>query len=110
MEAFAHEVAAYPNAARLVLVEPSMQGRRAVARTERTRRLVERVVSLRLREDPGALMPSPVMPSPVIVKRVVADGARAVRAGLLDGHPAELELLAEEIETVSCARTSRGLA
>ncbi len=85
MEAFAHEVAAYPNAARLVLVEVSGAGPAAVAHTERTRRLVERVICWSLREDSDA----PAL-SPLTVKRVVADGTRLVRARLRDGRTAEL--------------------
>jgi AcrR family transcriptional regulator len=111
VEAFAHEVAAYPNAARLVLVEASGAGPVALAHTERTRRLVERVICSSLRAGSDARAPSPLT-----VKRIVADGTRLVRARLLDGRTSELagELpdlcvvtvaseTPPEIETVCCA-------
>jgi AcrR family transcriptional regulator len=85
VEAFACEVAAYPNAARLVLVEAFDAGPAALAGTERTTRQAERVISQSLGEDPDAPAPSPLM-----VRRIVAGGARVVRARLLDGHAAEL--------------------
>ena len=85
VDAFAHEVATYPNGPRLVLVEAPGAGPAALAHTERTRRLVERVTfwSLRASSDTPA-------PSPRVVKRIVADGAGLVRARLLDGRTAEL--------------------
>jgi AcrR family transcriptional regulator len=111
VEAFAREVAAYPNAARLVLVEASDAGPAAHANTERTRRLVERTICWSL--CAGSVAPTP---SPLTIKRIVADGARLVRARLRDGRTAELtrELsdlcvvtvaseIPPEIETVSCA-------
>jgi AcrR family transcriptional regulator len=85
VEAFACEVVAYRNAARLVLVEALDAGPVALARTVRTTRLAERVISQSLGEDPDAPAPSPLM-----VKRIVAGGAQVVRARLLDGRAAEL--------------------
>ena len=111
VEAFAREVTAYPNAARLVLVEAPDVGPAALAHATRTRRLVERAIwwSLRAGSDAPA-------PSPRTVKRIVADGTQLVRARLRDGRTAELtrELsdlcvvtvaseMPPEIETVSCA-------
>ncbi len=111
VETFAREVAAYPNAARLVLVEAAGAGPVARARAERTRRLAEGVIwwSLRAGCDTSA-------PSRRTVKRLVADGAHLVRECLRDGRTAELtrELsdlcvvtvaseIPPEIETVSCA-------
>jgi AcrR family transcriptional regulator len=114
-EAFAREVAACPNAARLVLVEASDAGPAALAYTERTRRLVEGVICWSLRA--GCDMPAS---SRLTVKRIVVLGARVVRASLRDGRTAELsgelsDLCAAavsegEIETVSCTRASMGLA
>lgn len=92
VQAFACEVVAYPNAARLVLVEASGAGPAALARTKRTRRHAERVISWALREDLDAPAPSTLM-----VSGIVADGARAVRARLLGGSAAELALLASEL-------------
>jgi len=83
-EAFAQEVAAYPNAARLVLVEASDAGPAAPAYTERTRRLVERVTSWSLRAGSDAPASSPLM-----VKRIVLNGTRLVRARLRHGRTAE---------------------
>jgi AcrR family transcriptional regulator len=97
VEAFACEVVTYPNAARLVLVEAFDAGPAVHARTERTRRLAEQVISQSLREDSDA----PV-PSPLIVKGITADGARVVRARLLDGRAAELALLAGELSDSCC--------
>jgi AcrR family transcriptional regulator len=102
VEAFAYEVAADPNAARLVLVEAFDAGPAALARTERTRQQVERVISWSLREDSDASAPSPL-----IVKRIVADGARVVRAHLLDGRAAELALLAGELSDLCRAAPRR---
>jgi AcrR family transcriptional regulator len=85
VEAFAHEVTAYPNAARLVLVDALGVGPAALAHTERTRRLVERVISGSL--CAGSDVPTP---SPLTVKRIVVDGARLVRERLRDGRIAEL--------------------
>ena len=59
-EAFAHEVAAYPNAARLVLLEAPVAGPAALAHTERTRRLGERVICWSLRAGSDAPTPSPL--------------------------------------------------
>jgi AcrR family transcriptional regulator len=98
VEAFAHEVAAYPNAARLVLVEASSAGPAAQAHTECTRRLVERAISWSLREDPDAPAPSPIM-----VNRLVTDCARVVCARLLGGRAAELALLGGELSDLCCA-------
>ena len=85
VEAFAREVAAYPNAARLVLVEAPGAGPAALARAERTRRLVERVISWSL--CVGSDAPAP---TPRTVHRIVADGTRLVRAHLRDGRTSEL--------------------
>ncbi len=111
VEAFAREVAAYPNAARLVLVEATDVGRAALAHTERTRRLVERAICWSLRA--GSDAPAP---SPLTVKRIMVDGAHLVRERLRDGRTAGLTaelsdlcvavITSEanpEIETVSCA-------
>jgi AcrR family transcriptional regulator len=77
-EAFAHEVAAYPNAARLVLVEAPDVGPAALVHAKRTRRLVERAIwwSLRAGSDAPA-------PSPRTVQRIVGrwHAARARTAG-----------------------------
>jgi AcrR family transcriptional regulator len=85
VEAFACEVAAYPNAARLVLVEAFDAGPAALARTERTTRQAERVISWSLRKDSEA----PAHPS-LTVKRIVADGAHLVVARLRENRIAEL--------------------
>jgi AcrR family transcriptional regulator len=85
VEAFAREVATYPNAARLVLVEASGAGPAALAHTARTRRLVERAISWGLHEDADA-----PAPSPLTVKRIVVDGTRLVRARLRDGRAGDL--------------------
>jgi AcrR family transcriptional regulator len=98
VEAFTYEVAAYPNASRLVLVEAFDAGPAALARTERVRRLVERVISWSLRENPDAPAPSLLM-----VRGLVADGARVARARLLAGRAAELALLAGELSDLCCA-------
>ena len=84
-EAFAHEVGAYPNAARLVLLEASDAGPAALTHTERTRRLVEGAICRSLRGGSGVSAPSPR-----VVRGLVADGARLVRARLRDGRTAEL--------------------
>jgi AcrR family transcriptional regulator len=110
VEAFACEVAAYPNAARLVLLEASAAGSEARVHVERTRRLVERAICWSLR---GSDVPAP---SPPMVKGIVANGAQLVRARLRGGRTAELTgelpqlcvsvVTSEgkpEIETVSCA-------
>jgi hypothetical protein len=97
VETFAYEVAAYPNAARLVLVEAFDAGPAALARTKRTRRPVERVMSWSLREDRDALAPSPL-----IIKGIVADGARVARARRLDGCRTERALLAGELSDLCC--------
>jgi AcrR family transcriptional regulator len=97
LDAFAHEVAAYPNAARLVLVEAPDAGPGALTHTVRTRRRVERMISWSLRE--GADAPAP---SPSTVKVIVVDGARLVRARLRDGATAEL---AVELSNL-CAATA----
>ena len=55
VDVFAREVAAYPNAARLVLVEAPGVGPAALAHTSRTSRLVERAISQGLSE--GATRP-----------------------------------------------------
>jgi hypothetical protein len=85
VEAFACEVAAYPNAARLVLVEALDAGPAALAGMKRTTRQAELVISQSLGEDPDAPAPSPLM-----VRGIVAGGARVVRARLLDGSAAGL--------------------
>ena len=73
VDVFAREVAAYPNAARLVLVEAPGVGPAALAHTSRTSRLVERAISQGLSE--GADAPAP---SRLTVKRIVTDGTRLV--------------------------------
>jgi AcrR family transcriptional regulator len=95
VEAFATEVATHPNAARLVLVEAFHAGPSVLARLERTRQEAERVVPWSLGEDPRA-----PRPRPRIVKRIVADGTRLVRARLLDAR--DLGLLAAELLDFCC--------
>jgi AcrR family transcriptional regulator len=84
-QAFAHEVAAHPNAARLVLVEPLDAGPVALVRAQRTRQLIERVVSRSLRERPEG-----PAPSQALVSSIVERGGRVVRARLREGRTAEL--------------------
>jgi AcrR family transcriptional regulator len=84
VQAFAHEVAAHPNAARLV-VEARDAGPVALARIEGTRRLAERVIASSLRETPDA----PPLSS-LAVKGIAGEGARLTLARLLDGRVAEL--------------------
>lgn len=85
VQAFAHEVVAYPNAARLVVVEAREAGPVALARVEGTRRLAERVIASSLRESPEARSLSSLA-----VKGIAGEGARLTHARLLDGRVAEL--------------------
>jgi AcrR family transcriptional regulator len=85
VQAFGHEVAAHPNAARLVLVEAREAGQVATARAERARWLVERVIAASLLDSPDSSAPSPHA-----VKWIAAEGARVAHARLLDGRVAEL--------------------
>ncbi|HEY2202387.1 MAG TPA: TetR/AcrR family transcriptional regulator [Solirubrobacteraceae bacterium] len=101
VEAFANEVAAYPNAARLALVEAAGAGPAALARTQRTTRRAERVIAWSLRN--GSKGPAP---SPVLVKAIVAEGAELVRARLLDGR---VSGLARELSDF-CATAAAPLA
>jgi AcrR family transcriptional regulator len=83
--AFAQEVATYPNAARLVLVEAPRTGPLARERVQRTKRLAERSVYQSLREDSLG-----TVPSGLVVGRVVESGARVVRARLCERRTGKL--------------------
>jgi AcrR family transcriptional regulator len=85
VQAFAHEVAVYPNAARLVVVEARDAGPVALARVEATRRLAERVIASSLRQCAEA----PPLSS-LAVRGIAGEGARLTHARLLDGRVAEL--------------------
>jgi AcrR family transcriptional regulator len=85
MEAFAHEVVAYPAAVRLVVVEARDAGPAAVGRAERTKRLVERLIAWGLRASRDA-----PAPSTRVVEWIAGEGARVTRARLLDGRVAAL--------------------
>ncbi|MGO9760484.1 MAG: hypothetical protein ACLP1Q_04390 [Solirubrobacteraceae bacterium] len=101
-EAFVHEVAAYPNAARLVLVEAPDVGPAALVHAKRTRRLVERAIWWSLR--PGS---EAAAPPPLTVKRIVADGTRLVRARLCDDRTSELASELSDLCVVAAARPAR---
>jgi hypothetical protein len=98
LEAFAREVVMHPNAAHLVLVEARHAGPVALASVNRTTLHAERLISWSLREDPVG--PAPALP---MVRRIVADGARLVRARLLDGGAAGLAHLAADLSVLCCA-------
>ena len=85
VEAFAREVAAHPDAARLVLVAPDV-GSAALTHTARTRRLVERVICWSLRASTN----TPPR-STLAVKAILSDGARLVRARLSDDRTSALK-------------------
>lgn len=88
-EAFAREVVGYPNAARLVLVEAlrgGPSGPMLSGRTERTRRVVEQVLTHTLR-----LGPDGPPPPRSVLDAIVADGTRLVRARLLEDRIHKLE-------------------
>ena len=85
LEAFAHEVVAYPKAARLVVVGAREAGPAAQARIEGTRRLGERVIASSLRESPEARSLSSH-----VAKGIAGEAARLTHARLLDGRVAQL--------------------
>jgi AcrR family transcriptional regulator len=97
VEAFAHEVATHPNAARLVLVESQHAGPAALARVARTTRDAERLLCWGICDGADALAPSPQA-----VRTIVADGARLVRARLRDRQEAALARLAVHLSDL-CA-------
>jgi len=96
--AFAHEVATYPNAARLALVEALYAGPAALARMRQTATDAERLVCWGLCEDPHA-----AAPSPQVVRAIVADGARLVRARLRDRHEVGVARLTLHLADLCCA-------
>ena len=85
--AFAGQIAASPDAARLTLVEVFSVGAVAVERTLRTSRLFEALVAKNF--APAA--ETPRLPR-LVVKGIVAGGERMARARLLSGHSRELAL------------------
>jgi AcrR family transcriptional regulator len=88
-EAFAREVIGYPNAAWLVLVEAlgaGPEGPQLSERVERTRCVVERVLSHSLRV--GADAPAPAR-SPL--RAIVVEGTRLLRRRLREGRVERLE-------------------
>jgi AcrR family transcriptional regulator len=101
VEAFAHEVATYPNAARLVLATAFDAGPAALARMGCTAREAERVIFWSLREEDDASALSPLM-----VKGLVGDGARLGRARRLDGRAPEPALLTGELADLCPASPS----
>ncbi len=90
--AFADQIAASPDAARLALVEVFTAGAAAVERMQRTNLLFEALVAknLALAND------APRLP-PLVVKGIVAGGSRLARARLLSGHPRQLALDGDEL-------------
>lgn len=104
VEAFAAEVAVYPKAARLALLEAPEVGGAALERTEATKRLLERVVCWCLREDRNASS------ARARVRAVVDEGGLLLRARLGDGRLGDgcLEGLAQELVHVCLDRA--GLA
>jgi AcrR family transcriptional regulator len=97
VEALACEVARYPNAARLVLVEAFDTGRATIAHLERTTRQAQRLVSWSLL---GGDAP---VPSPLLVHSIVADGTRLVRGHLFRNQAVELALLKAELSDLCSA-------
>lgn len=85
--AFAGQIAASPDAARLALVEVFAAGDIAAERMLRTSRLFEALVAKSLALSDG----SPRLPR-LVVKGIVAGGGRMARARLLCGHPRRLAL------------------
>jgi AcrR family transcriptional regulator len=97
-EAFAREVIGYPNAARLVLVEAlcgGPEGPPLSERTERTRRLVEQVLTHSLRADPDGRPPPRAM-----LGAIVQDGTRLVSVRLCEGR---IQKLVQELSEVCLA-------
>jgi AcrR family transcriptional regulator len=97
-EELGREVAAYPNAARLVLVEALLSGPAGPTlseRTERTRRLAEQVIAHSLRTGPSA-----PAPPPSVLKAIVQEGTRLVRKRLGEGR---IEELGQELAEVCVA-------
>ncbi len=85
--AFAGQIAASPEAARLALVEVFAAGSVAVERMLRTNRRFEALVAKNFALAEGA----PRLP-PLVVKGIVAGGGRVARARLLPGQPRPLAL------------------
>jgi AcrR family transcriptional regulator len=85
--AFAGQIAASPETARLALVEVFGASAVAIERVERTNRLFEALVAKDLALADG----TPRLPR-LVVKGIVAGGSRVARARLLSGHPRRLAL------------------
>jgi len=85
--AFAGQITANPDAARLALVETFAAGTVAVERMVHTNRLFEALVEKNFALSDGA----PRLPR-LVVNGIVAGGDRMARARLLSGHPTELAL------------------
>ncbi len=85
--AFAGQIAASPETARLALVEVFAAGAVAVERMQRTNRLFEALVAKNFALAEG----TPRLPR-LVVKGIVAGGSRVARARLLSGHPLQLTL------------------
>ncbi|HEY6550575.1 MAG TPA: helix-turn-helix domain-containing protein [Solirubrobacterales bacterium] len=90
--AFAGQIAASPDAARLTLVEAFAAGAVAVERMLRTSRLFEALLarSFALADE------APRLPR-LVVKGIVSGGGRMARARLLSGQPRELALDGDEL-------------
>ncbi len=85
--AFAGQIAARPETARLTLVEAFAAGAVAIERMQRTNRLFEALVEENLALADGATR----LPR-LVVKGIVAGGSRVARARLLSEHPRRLAL------------------
>ena len=90
--AFADQIAASPDAARLALVETFAASAIAVERMLRTNQLFEALVEKNFALADGA----PQLPR-LVVKGIVAGGGRMARAQLLSGCPRELALDGDEL-------------
>lgn len=90
--AFAGQIAASPDAARLALVEVFAAGAVAVERLLRTSRLFEALVA----KNFALVDEAPQLPR-LVVKGMVAGGGRMARARLLSGQPRELALDGNEL-------------
>lgn len=90
--AFAGQIAASPDAARLALVETFAAGAVAVERMVHTNRLFEALVAKNFALADGA----PRLPR-LVVRGIVAGGGRMARARLLSGQPRELALDGDEL-------------
>jgi AcrR family transcriptional regulator len=90
--AFADQIAASPEAARLALVEVFAAGAVAAERMLRTNRLFEALVAKNFAFADGA----PRLP-PLVVRGIVAGGSRLARARLLSGDPRQLTLDGSEL-------------